>query len=208
MGISYEKLSPVAQKHGVTLLYGAPRLSEEGRLSICQFVIGPDGLPRGFYDKMHLAHYGASMEKDYFSAGEHLSVFRVKGLSFAPLICYDLRFPELASTLALQHSVDAVLHAVAFYRDESFHSWHAFAVARAMENQFYWLSLNRAGTQFGGSIFCQPWVDEDTASVTLGLAEELVWFEVDTAVMARVRAAYTFGRDRLGNYATIPVNQA
>jgi len=47
------------------------------------------------------------------------------------------------------HDVDLILHVGAYARDESFYSWHAFAVTRAVENQFFVLSLNRAGTHFG-----------------------------------------------------------
>jgi nitrilase len=30
-----------------------------------------------------------------------------------------------------------------------------------MENQVYLLSLNRAGADYGGSVFCPPWLDDD-----------------------------------------------
>lgn len=42
-----------------------------------------------------------------------------------------------------------------------FLAWHSFAVTRAMENQVYLLSLNRAGADYGGSVFCPPWLDDD-----------------------------------------------
>lgn len=200
-GVSHRYLAPIAEKHQVTLLYGAPRISTPQLLSIAQFVIDANGQPAGFYDKLHLAQYGASMEKEYFSRGRGMKLFDVNGFRLSTQICYDMRFAGFASTLVGQHAVQAILHCVAFYRDESFFSWHPFVIARAMENQIYWLSLNRAGEDFGGSIFCSPWVDENTPARVLGTAEECVYIELSAAEVEKVRKAYTFSADRLEDYS-------
>ena len=68
--------------------------------------------------------------------------------------------PELSRTLTLDHSVDCILHSGAYFRDESFDSWKAFVTTRSMENQIYLLSLNRAGVDFGQSMFASPWTDQ------------------------------------------------
>ena len=205
-GISFDFLAPVAKHHGVTLLYGAPRIVHSGAansaaLTICQFIIDANGQPAGGFDKLHLAQYGASMEKDYFQRGQGLYYFDVNGMRMAPQICYDMRFADFAKTLAVQHEVKAVLHCVAFYRDESFYSWPSFVVARAMENQIYWLSLNRAGENFGGSVFCAPWVDEETPLQVLGSAEECLYIDIQQTEIDRIRGAYTFTSDRLADYS-------
>ena len=89
---------------------------------------------------------------------------------------------------------------MAFYKDPSFYSWHAFVVARALENQVYWLSINRAGANFGSSIVCTPWVDETAKEVTLGQGEELLWTDIDIALIKKTRLRYSFGADKLPNY--------
>ena len=197
---SFEKLSTVAKTHGTFVLYGAPRIDERGVARISQFLINSAGNAAGFFDKLHMAQFGASMEKDYFTGGEKLLVFDVKGVRLAPLICYDMRFPELAMTLAQTHKVHGILHSVAFYRDPSFYSWHPFVIARALENQVYWLSINRAGAQFGASIVCPPWVDETAKEITLGEGEEILWTDIDIALITKTRARYTFSADKLSNY--------
>ena len=199
-GASFLKLSVIAKKHDTFLLYGAPRVSESGYAHISQFLIDSSGKPAGVFDKLHMAQFGASMEKDYFTRGDNLLVFEVKGVRLAPLICYDMRFPELALTLAQTHKVHGILHSVAFYRDPSFYSWHAFVVARALENQIYWLSINRAGSNFGASIICKPWIDETAKEVTLGRGEELLWTDIDTALIKKTRSRYSFRVDKLSNY--------
>ena len=206
-GISHSYFAPVAKKHNAMLLYGAPRLAkatpDAEYLTICQFIIDANGRPAGEFDKLHLAQYGASMEKDYFERGRGLVHFDVNGIRLAPQICYDMRFADFAKTQAQQHNVQAVLHCVAFFRDESFFSWPSFVVTRAMENQIYWLSLNRAGENFGGSVFCAPWVDESTPVQVLGVAEECLYIEIQQAEIDRVRGAYTFTGDRLPDYSEL-----
>jgi len=202
-GISFEQLAPVARAHATCILYGAPRAHIDGSLRITQFLIGPDGQALGHFDKLHLAQYGASMEKDYFAEGSELLVFEINGVKCAPLICYDMRFPGLAAELVHSHNVQVLLHVAAFYRDESFDSWHSFAKTRAMENQVYWLSLNRAGEQFGESIFCDPWVDEKSPAITFGFDEQLCWFDIKPERIEQIRHNYSFTSDRLEDYSTL-----
>jgi nitrilase len=205
-GPSFETLRKVAQDFGIAVVYGMPR-SSDGGFRISQVAVGPDGEIIGFFDKLHIAHYGASIEKEYFERGEQLFVFEHAGLRIAPIICYDIRIPELTRRLALRHDAQLILHCGAYSRDESFYSWHDFVVSRAMENQVYVLSLNRAGADFGDSLFCGPWVDEKTPAVGFPVFEEaLISLEVDLAQVATVRERYSFLADRLEDYGALEVS--
>jgi nitrilase len=199
-GASYECWRAVAQRHDTFVSYSFARMAEGGyRISIA--VVDPAGELVGYYDKLHLAQYGASMEKDYFQRGNHLFAFNVKGFRLAPFICYDIRFPELARTLVLDHGVDVILHCGAYFRDPSFHTWHTFANTRAIENQVFLLSLNRAGRNYGGSLFCYPWMDETIESVAFDDHEEdLRLIEIDRHSQDEAREKYTFLRDRRDSY--------
>lgn len=202
-GPSFQVLRRLARDFGVAVVYGIPRRAD-GEYRISQVVVGPDGEIVGHFDKLHIAHYGASIEKRYFARGEHLMVFEHAGLRIAPIICYDIRIPELTRTLALQHGVQLILHCGAYARDESFYSWHHFAVSRAMENQVYLLSLNRAGADFGDSLFCGPWVDEAAPAVAFPQYEEaMLSLEVDPARIETVRRHYSFLADRLEDYGAL-----
>ncbi len=109
---------------------------------------------------------------------------------------------ELTRTLAITHGVQLVLHCSAHARDESFHSWHHFSVCRAVENQICFLSLNRAGEDYGNSIFCPPWIDESSPGLRFPqTAEKFETIEVDTDVIERVRKIYPFLADRAGDYS-------
>ena len=170
---------------------------------ISQLLLGPDGELAGVYDKLHCAQFGASAEAAHFSPGRHLLVTEIAGWRLGVMICYDLRFPELARRMA-ELGVELMLHPVAFTRDFSFVSWHAFVITRAMENQCYWLSLNRAGEAWGHSLLCPPLVDEDHPVTTFGAEESLHWFTLDRSALEEARTRLPLGQDRRDDLATLP----
>ena len=203
-GPSVDQMRELATKYRTTVVFGMPRRNREQYL-ISQLVIGSDGETVTCYDKLHICQYGASMEKEFFHRGEKLSVFSVGGFRFAPIICYDIRIPELSRTLALEHEVDCILHCGAYYRDESFASWHSFAITRAMENQLYLLSLNRAGESYGDSIICLPWMDENHPAVHFSSHdEEFRYIEIERDRIDIARDEYSFLKDRRDNYSNLP----
>ncbi len=192
----------LARQHSVFIVFGIAR-KHDGQYRIAQVVLDDQGNLVGHYDKVHIAQYGASMEKEYFERGDQLLVFNVKGIRVAPVICYDIRIPEMLRTLCVENSVQLVLHCGAYARDESFYSWHQFAVTRAMENLVYLLSLNRAGDFFGESIFCPPWVDETHPEIVFPSDETLMVLDVDPNDLAKTRAKYPFLDDRLDSYNSL-----
>ena len=77
----------------------------------------------------------------------------------APLICYDLRFPELWRLAALAGAEVCTIGAS--WPDPRQHHWRALIIARAIENQAYVVAVNRTGNDphcayAGGSIIVSP----------------------------------------------------
>ncbi len=195
-GPSTQAFSRLAQDSGAMVVFGMARSTKQG-FAISQIIIDGVGEVVGCYDKMHLCHYGASTEKDFFQPGERVVLVDLKGWCVAPIICYDIRIPELSRALTVDHDVNLLLHCGAYFRDESFSSWHSFAITRAMENQVYLLSLNRAGADYGGSIFCPPWIDDDQPAQYFETHDEdFRHLELDPALLLDVRSQYTFLKDR------------
>lgn len=192
--------SAVATECNSHVAYSFPRKGETG-FYICVAVVDPKGKLIGYYDKMHLAQYGASMEKEYFERGDHLFTFDINGIRLAPIICYDIRFPELCRSLAVEHDVSVILHCGAYYRDVSFYTWHDFVRTRALENQLYFLSLNRAGVNYGQSLFCPPWIDNTVLPTNFEPhQEEFKVVRIDQSQIHQTREEYSFLRDRLDKY--------
>ena len=196
-GPSCRVFAELARRHRTAVMFGFPRRTSSGRYRISQAVADARGKLVAVYDKRHLAQFGASSERDYFEAGDHTTVVDIGGTRIGLLVCYDFRFPELARRLCMDEGADCLVHCVAFYRDESFPSWHHFAITRALENQVYLLSLNRAGAQWGGSIFCPPWMDSINQPQVFATDVELRVVELDEAALRQARETYPLREDLL-----------
>lgn len=203
-GPSFETWSRISREFATYIVYSFARSSENG-YHITLAVTGPDGKLVGYYDKIYLAQFGASMEKEFFSRGEKFLTFDVKGFRIGTIICADIRIPELARTLTVEGCADLILHCGAYFRDETFFSWHNFVVTRALENQVFFLSLNRAGQDYGSSMFCPPWVDETRQPIQFDdHQEQFLRLTARRSEIARVREQYSFLTDRIGTYARSP----
>lgn len=193
-GEVFHMFSALARELAVTILYGTA-IVENGIYTIAQVVVNDSGDRIGVYHKMHVAQFESSYEKEYFSKGKEPLVFQVKDIRIGVMICYDMRFPQFAEHYALTEDVDLILHPVAFFRDETFPSWHHFVITRSLENQIYWMSVNQAGPFFGQSIFSYPWLDRDNKAVIFGDEEEISFFDVDRDVINHYRTYYPIRED-------------
>ncbi len=206
-GQSFELFSAFCRRHRVAVCYGLPR-SEQDHTYISQVALDRDGQYLTHYDKIHTAEYGDSSELEFFSRGDHLAVFDIDGVRAGIIICYDMRFPELSRRLCREFEVDVILHPVAFAQDCSFHSWRQFVVSRALENQVYFVSLNRGGPHFGHSIVCPPWIDDQIQPTVMGEEQEFRVIEIDKEMTARVRQQIPFRKDALECYQVLPVRHS
>jgi nitrilase len=198
-GTSAGIFGELARRHNVSVVFGMPR--REGKaFYISQVVLGANGILLGCYDKIHIAQFGASMEKEYFQRGQQLLTFEVNGFRLSPIICYDIRFPELLRALCENNGTEVILHCSAYARDESYYSWHQFAVTRAMENMVWLISLNRAGHFFGRSLICPPWVDERHPEIVFPDGEVFRILTLRRSELDEARQNYPFLQDRLPAY--------
>lgn len=87
-------------------------------------------------------------EREHFVGGDLITPVNTKWGRIGLQICYDLRFPEVARSLALQGA--DLLVTVAQFPALRRAQWRALAVARAIENQMPHLACNWA--EGGGSL--------------------------------------------------------
>ena len=114
-----------------------------------------------------------------------------------------MRFGEYISQMVREYKLDAMLHPVAFARDGSFASWRNFVCTRALENQIYWLSLNRAGADWGKSIICPPWFEAEDELIEFGDSETFQVVTLDKEALKYSRETYPLTLDRLDDYFEI-----
>jgi len=143
-----EDIGAIAEKYNITILCGLIEEFEK-KYYITHIAVSPEGLI-GKYRKLHLS----PQEKKYYSPGNDLPVFELKGIRFAIGLCYDAHFPELSTIYAL-NKADIIFFPHASppseTADEKKLRWLRYLSARAYDNSIYVAACNQLGeTQSGG----------------------------------------------------------
>lgn len=154
-------LSELAKKYKVNIIGGSIPHNVETNIYNTSFIFNREGEVVYEYSKIHLVPM--LHEHLYVTGGKKaVEVFELDGIKMGIIICYDLRFPELARSLALQ-GVQALFVVAAWPTPRKYH-WTALQIARAIENQMYVISCNAVGnvddvTYAGNSMIIDPWGD-------------------------------------------------
>ena len=125
-----------------TIVIGTmPQIKKEKLYNVA-FLINKKGL-LGEYQKIHL--FTPTEEDKHFTPGKKLVVTPSYLGKIGVLICYDLRFPEIARCLTLK---DAEILAIsAAWPLERIEHWRILLRARAIENQLFVIAANASGIQ-------------------------------------------------------------
>ena len=134
-------LAAQAAQHGIGLLGGVVTTGPDGLGRNEAVLFGPDGHEAARYTKMHPFSYGE--ETKHFGRGSEVRLFEWQGFTVAPLICYDLRFPEVFRA-AVRGGAE-VFCVIANWPDVRVDHWRTLLKARAIENQAYVVGVNRCG---------------------------------------------------------------
>ena len=155
-----------------------------------QIVANPDGEIAARYRKTHLFTPEPIREDSCFTPGGDFVSFPTNGFKVGLTICYDLRFPEFFRGLAVTHETSVFLLSSAWPCPRA-HHFRALAVARAIENQSYFVAANRVGTDDGVQ-FCGQSVIIDPSGAILAsgsdLDEQLIVADLSVEYLNSVRA--------------------
>ena len=88
-----EFLSRTARDFSIYLIGGVVTKDADGRGRNQAAVFSPVGKELARYSKMQPFSLGG--EAKHYAAGEDVALFSWEGISVAPFVCYDLRFPAL-----------------------------------------------------------------------------------------------------------------
>jgi predicted amidohydrolase len=136
-------VADAAREHGTAVLVGFAERLGEGRPANAVACFDADGRHVATYRKTHL--FG--VEAEAFAAGEELLVVELAGRRVAPLVCFDVEFPEPARALA---RAGAELLATLSANMEPYGPDHALAArARALDNRLPHAYVNRVGDEGG-----------------------------------------------------------
>ena len=126
------------------VVFGFPAKSKEirGQIHNTAGVFGPGGSV-GRYDKLHLVDFGPFEEYAYFTPGASTFSFEVSGFRIGLSICYDIFFPELTKTYALEGADCVICISASPSITRKF--FEAVMKARAVENTVYFIYSNLVG---------------------------------------------------------------
>lgn len=209
-GTTQSFLAGMAGRRGITVLGGFTHTDPNGsgvaRGLNRAAAFGPEGGRLANYDKVHPFSIGREHER--IAAGAEIVTFRWEGsaampgssdavaLRVAPIICFDLRFPELFRR-ALDFGAEAFA-VIANWPCSRAHHWRALLVARAIENQAFIFAVNRCGHDplleyHGGSIVIGP---KGEVLAEANDQEMTLSAEVDFRAVAEWRRVFPAWRDR------------
>ena len=166
-------------------------------------VIGRDGAFLGKYRKAHIPHAAPGFwEKFYFRPGNlGFPVFDLGFCRIGVYLCYDRHFPEGARVMGL-NGAEIVFNPSAVIAGPNDFLWKIEPPALAVANGYFVAASNRVGTEapwnlgefFGQSYFCNP----RGKIVAEGARDrdEIVTADLDLDLIAEVRQAWPFYRDR------------
>jgi predicted amidohydrolase len=187
-------LSEFSKKHGVYIVGGS--IAEKRKDGVYNTMLAFDraGARIGDYSKIHLFRLMA--EEKHLQAGDKAGRLSIQGAEAGMMICYDIRFPELARKLALDGA--KLLFVPAEWPNPRLHHWRTLLTARAIENQMYVIACNRMGqsgetTFFGHSMVIDPWGE---IIAEAGEDESILFADIDLALVDEVRTRIPVFEDR------------
>lgn len=140
-------LIATARRLGVSMIAGvtiAPSAATGNLARNRALVVDASGVV-AHYDKVH--PFSVSREHEAFSGGDRVVVTELGDdeprAKVCPLVCYDLRFPEVFRAGRLLGA--EVFFVIANWPASRIEHWRALAIARAIENQAFVVAVNRVG---------------------------------------------------------------
>ncbi len=147
-GPTVNLLAQRAADYGTHVLFGmVAKEKVESIIYNAAVLIGPDGEVIGRYNKVHLR----GEERLAFRSGFRYNVWETEFGSLGVMIGWDLAFPEVARSLALDGA--EVLCVCANWESPHADEWRTYLLARAYENAVFVVGANRVGEEYTYNFF-------------------------------------------------------
>ena len=190
------RLCELAARLNISIICGLSRRCDSGVFNTA-VMIDRHGSVIDEYRKTHLFSASPVEEHRHLQQGNRLTMAELNGWKIGVLVCYDIRFPEAARTLALA-GAEAIIVPSAFPYPRLRH-WEILTASRAIENQIWVITANRCGTD-GGLTFCGSSAIIDPFGVRRASASDagpdFLLGEIDRQTLERTRSGIAVFRDR------------
>ena len=158
--------------------------------------MNPDGTYHT-YDKRHTFMGG---EKEQLCCGQNLTTIEYKGWKIRPFVCYDLRFPVWLRNGYKEGEFEYDLAIViANWPMQKAYIWSTLLSARAIENQAYFIGVNRVGIDHNNIPYIgNSKVVNGNGRIVAELTEnreDILEAEIDMESLTKFRNYFTVHRD-------------
>lgn len=155
-GPATESVAEVCRAKNLHVIFGLLELSSLGDIHNACVLVGPQGVV-GTYRKIHLPYLG--IDRFVTQGKDPYRAIDAGGMKVGMHICYDGSFPESSRCLALDGADLLALPTNWPPGADTFAKY--LPNARALENNVYFMSVNRVGTErgfrfIGQSRLCDP----------------------------------------------------
>ncbi len=182
----------IAADAGITVVTGMFTPADDGRVHNTLLAAGPD--TDAHYDKIHLYDAFGFTESTTVAPGRQPVAVTVDGVGVGLTTCYDLRFPELFTTLAGRGAQVIVVSASWAAGPGKLEQWTLLARARALDSTSYIVAAGQADpgeplassapTGVGGSVVVSPF---GKVVASAGSEPELLVVDLDLEQVAKAR---------------------
>lgn len=187
-------ISDFCKRRGIAVLAGSIAQGGPSGVTNTTYVFNTKGEEIGDYSKIHL--FQLMNEHLHLTAGDTPGEFEIADQSAGMMICYDIRFPELARKLALEGK--KILFVPAQWPHPRLHHWRTLLQARAIENQLYVVACNTVGESGGSSFFGHSMVVDPWGQIIAEADEEetILHAELDLDLVDEIRGKIPVFADR------------
>jgi deaminated glutathione amidase len=163
-GPTADMFAQYARRLKTNLVCGSCLIRREDGVFNTSLLFGPDGDLLADYDKIHLFDTPEYKESWFVRPGGKTALVKTGPTVVGLTICYDIRFPELYRTLALQ-GAEIIFCPAAFPAaspSPGLDHWAILTRAAALQNMVYIIGVNQFGIKgsfiyFGRSVVIDPW---------------------------------------------------
>lgn len=180
-----ERLSAIAAKHSVALVYSLPEITDAGWLITSTFV-DHQGVLLAHYQKVQL--FGPEEHEVFISGTNPPASFDFEGARLGMVICFDVEFPEVVRE-ASRRSVQLLLVPTAMGRGYE-QVCTRLIPTRAMESQLFIAYANHCGTEAGFELAGTSVIAGADGSILAqgGADAQLLTADIDVSTLEVIRA--------------------
>lgn len=190
------RIREAARENGIEVIATIYERSERPeRVYDAAIVIDSDGKLSGVYRKLHLYDALGLRESDKLVPGRGLlEPVKTAAGKTGIMICYDVRFPEMARILALKGAQTLVVPSGWVAGEMKIEHWQTMLRARAIENGCYVIAPDQVGSIYiGHSMVIDPF---GRVMVDMEEKEGLAIADLEPAVVEEVREKLPLLRHR------------